>query len=134
MQTPGPYCWVAAQATGSTQATESMQIPELRCCMSVQATVSAWANKWKQGPGSDWCVAVQATGSTQPTELIQGPGPERSVIAEIRATVSSCVIEGTQVMASAQVAGSIAEPGSMVDECEWAMRWSRTCGSRVDFV
>ncbi|KAH3710295.1 hypothetical protein DPMN_069770 [Dreissena polymorpha] len=31
----------------------------------------------------------------------------------------SCVAKGARVMASAQVAESIPEPGSLVDECEW---------------
>ncbi|KAH3737760.1 hypothetical protein DPMN_044354 [Dreissena polymorpha] len=76
-------------------------------------------------------MAVQTTGSTRATELTQGAGLDPSVVVEAQATVSSpemdliqrpepvsCVAKGAQVMASAQVAESIPEPGSLVDECE----------------
>ncbi|KAH3876910.1 hypothetical protein DPMN_000762 [Dreissena polymorpha] len=77
-------------------------------------------------------MAVQTTGSIRAFELTQGAGSERSVVVETQATMSSpemdlilrpepvsCVAKGAQVRASAQVAESITEPGSLVDECEW---------------
>ncbi|KAH3809838.1 hypothetical protein DPMN_138218 [Dreissena polymorpha] len=76
--------------------------------------------------------AVQTTGSIRATELTQTAGSERSVVVEAQTTVSSpemdliqrpepvsCVAKGARVRASAQVAESITEPGSLVDECEW---------------
>ncbi|KAH3781666.1 hypothetical protein DPMN_159567 [Dreissena polymorpha] len=84
-----------------------------------------------QRPEPDWCMAVQKTGWTRATELTQGAGSERSVVVEAQATVSSpemdliqrsepvsCVAKGAQVMASAQVAESILEPRSLMNECE----------------
>ncbi|KAH3844347.1 uncharacterized protein LOC127872775 [Dreissena polymorpha] len=84
-----------------------------------------------QRSGPDCCVAAQATGSTQATELVQGAGSDRSVVMEAQATVSSpemdliqrpetvnCVAKGAQVMALAQVAESVPEPGSLGNERE----------------
>jgi len=100
--------------------------------VAVQATVSTQATELMQRPGPEWCVAVQTTGSTWATELTQAAGSDRSVVVEAQATVSSpemdliqrpepvsCAAKGAQVMALAQVAESIPEPGSLVNEYEW---------------